>query len=93
MYKIKLYSGESGCWVAESSCYPEIVCKGKTKLEARAKFRKAAERIEKYLQKVESNPKFIEMMRRSAADIRAGRVHTQEEVKEILRKKRAAKEI
>lgn len=76
MYKITLYSGEEGYWVAESTSYPEIVCKGKTKLEARAKFRKAAERVEKYLQKVESDPKFIEMMRRSAADIRAGRVHS-----------------
>jgi predicted RNase H-like HicB family nuclease len=91
MHKIKLYFGEGGCWVAESSRYPEIVTKGRTKLEARAKFRKAVERVEKYLEKVESDPRFIKMMKRSEADIRAGRVHTQEEVKAILLRKRTTR--
>jgi hypothetical protein len=75
--------------VATSERYPDFVSKGRTKLEARAKFHLAIERFEKYLDRIESDPKFIEMMERSAADIRAGRVVTQEEAvrRFALRKK------
>ncbi len=44
--------------------------------------------MEASLEEIEANPKFIEMMERSAADIRAGRVHSQEEVEKHLAKKR-----
>ena len=43
---------------------------------------------EEYLDKIESHPKFIEMMRRSAADIQAGRVSEQAEVERRFAKKR-----
>ena len=43
---------------------------------------------EAHLDQIESDPKFIEMMERSEADFRAGRVYTQ---KEIEREIRAAK--
>jgi len=85
-----LRSGDAGFWVAECASYPEIVSKGKTKLEARIKFRKAVESIERYLETVESDPKFIAMMERSDEDIKAGRVFTQEEAQRLLRDKRRA---
>jgi predicted transcriptional regulator len=44
--------------------------------------------MEASLEEIEANPKFAEMMERSAADIRAGRVHTQEEVERHLARKR-----
>jgi predicted transcriptional regulator len=44
--------------------------------------------MEASLEEIESNPEFIKMMERSAADIRAGRVSTQEEVERRLAKKR-----
>ena len=44
--------------------------------------------MEASLEEIESNPKFMKMMERSAADIRAGRVYTQEEVERHLAKKR-----
>jgi hypothetical protein len=43
---------------------------------------------EAYLDKVESDPKFIEMMEKSAADIRAGRVSEQAEVERRFAKRR-----
>lgn len=46
---------------------------------------------EAYLDKIESDPKFIEMMRRSAADIKAGRVYTQEEAERYVAAKRKRK--
>ena len=46
---------------------------------------------EAYLEKVESDPKFVEMMERSAADIRAGRVSEQAEVERRFAKKRKRK--
>jgi predicted transcriptional regulator len=44
--------------------------------------------MEASLEEIEANPKFVKMMERSAADIRAGRVYTQEEVERHLAKKR-----
>jgi predicted transcriptional regulator len=44
--------------------------------------------MEASLEEIESNPGFIKMMERSAADIRAGRVTTQKEVERRLAKKR-----
>ena len=88
MHKVILYPGEDKSWVAESPAYPEFVSKGRTKPEARAKLRKAIEKFEKYLESVESNPKFIAMMKRSDEDIRAGRVFTQEEVEHRVRERK-----
>ena len=47
---------------------------------------------EAYLEKIESDPKFIEMMEKSAADIRAGRVYSHEEAKRYVAAKRKRKE-
>jgi predicted transcriptional regulator len=44
--------------------------------------------MEASLEEIESDPKFVKMMERSAADIRAGRVYTQEEVERHLAKRR-----
>jgi predicted transcriptional regulator len=44
--------------------------------------------MEASLEEIEADPKFIKMMERSAADIRAGRVYTQEEVERRLAKRR-----
>ena len=46
---------------------------------------------EAYLDKVESDPKFIEMMAKSAADIKAGRVYSQEEAERYVAAKRKRK--
>jgi predicted transcriptional regulator len=46
---------------------------------------------ESYLEKIEADPKFIEMMEKSAADIRAGRVTEQAEVERRFAKKRKPK--
>lgn len=53
--------------------------------------RALAER-EAIFEKIESDPKFIAMMERSEADIRAGRVSTLEEVEERLRRRRKSEE-
>jgi predicted transcriptional regulator len=44
--------------------------------------------MEASLEAIESNPEFVRMMEKTAADIRAGRVYTQEEVERRLAKKR-----
>ena len=44
--------------------------------------------MEDSLEEIESNPKFVEIMEKSAADIRAGRVYTQEGVESHLAKRR-----
>jgi predicted transcriptional regulator len=64
------------------------VSQGKTKAEARANIRKAIESYEAALEKIEADPKFVEMMKRSDADIRAGRVFTQEEVERLIQRKK-----
>ena len=46
---------------------------------------------EAYLEKIESDPKFVEMMEKSAADIRAGRVYSHEEAKRYVAAKRKRK--
>lgn len=46
---------------------------------------------EEYLEKIESDPKFIEMMEKSAADIRGGRVSEQAEVERRFANKRKRK--
>jgi predicted transcriptional regulator len=46
---------------------------------------------EAYLDKIEADPKFIEMMEKSAADIRAGRVSEQAELERRFTKKRKLK--
>jgi predicted transcriptional regulator len=46
---------------------------------------------EAYLEKIESDPKFIEMMRKSAEDIKAGRVYSQEEAERYVAAKRKRK--
>jgi predicted transcriptional regulator len=43
---------------------------------------------EAYLEEIEADPKFIEMMERSAADFREGRVFTQEDFRRLIGKKR-----
>ena len=44
--------------------------------------------MEASLQEIESNPEFIKMMERTAADIREGRIFTQEDVHRLVAKKR-----
>ena len=44
--------------------------------------------MEESLEEIEANPKFVKMMETTAADIRAGRVYTQEEVERRLAKRR-----
>ncbi len=44
--------------------------------------------MEASLEEIEADPKFVKMMERSAADIRAGRVYTQEEVERHVAKRR-----
>lgn len=46
---------------------------------------------EAYLDRVEAEPKFIEMMEKSAADIKAGRVYTQEQAERYVAAKRKRK--
>jgi predicted transcriptional regulator len=46
---------------------------------------------EAYLDKVESDPKFIQMMEKSAADIKEGRVFSQEDAKRYVAAKRKRK--
>jgi predicted transcriptional regulator len=46
---------------------------------------------EAYLERIEADPKFIEMMEKSAADIRAGRVSEQAEVERRFARKRKPK--
>jgi predicted transcriptional regulator len=46
---------------------------------------------EAYLESVESDPKFIEMMEKSAADIKAGRVYSQEDAEKYVASKRKRK--
>jgi predicted RNase H-like HicB family nuclease len=88
MHKIVLYPGENGYWVVECPSLPGCISHGKMKAEARANIRDAIEGYEAALAEIESNPKFIEMMKRSGEDIRAGRVISQEEeVERRLRRK------
>ena len=47
--------------------------------------------LEEYLEKIEADPKFIEMMERSAADIREGRGLSQEEAELYVARKQKAK--
>ncbi|MGA7795207.1 MAG: hypothetical protein WCA19_19380 [Candidatus Acidiferrales bacterium] len=47
--------------------------------------------LEEYLEKIEADPKFIEMMERSAADIREGRGLSQEEAELYVARKRKRK--
>jgi predicted transcriptional regulator len=46
---------------------------------------------EAYLEKIESDPKFNEMMEKSAADIKAGRVYSQDEAERYVAAKRKRK--
>jgi len=88
MRPLVLYPRKDGYWVAECPSLPGCVSQGKTKREAKANIRKAIEGYLDALEEIESNPKFIEMMARTAADIRAGRVYTQEEVERRLRRRK-----
>jgi predicted transcriptional regulator len=44
--------------------------------------------MEDALEEIESNPDFLKMMKRTAADIREGRVYTQDDVESRLAKRR-----
>src|SRR3984893_15824934 len=44
--------------------------------------------MEESLEEIEANPEFLKMMERTAADIRQGRVYTQDEVEGRLAKRR-----
>ncbi len=90
MHKTVIHSGEDGYWVAECPSLPGCISQGKTKVEARANIYEAIEGYEAALDEMESDPKFIEMMKRSDEDIKAGRVFTQEEAVRLLRRKRRA---
>jgi len=88
MHKIVLYPGENGHWVVECPSLPGCISQGKTKAEARANIREAIQGYEAALEEIESDPKFIEMMKRSGEDIRAGRTTTQEEVERRIRERK-----
>jgi len=47
--------------------------------------------MEENLERIEADPAFIEMMRRSDEDIRAGRVVSHEQVKRQIRRKQKSK--
>ena len=84
MRKLIFYPGEDGYWVVECPSLPGCISQGKTKTEARAYIREAIEGYEAALENIESDPGFVKMMKRTEADIRAGRVYTQVEVKSRL---------
>ena len=86
MRKVILYPGEDGYWVAECPSLPGCISQGKTKAAAKASIREAIEGYEATLEEIESNPGFVKMMKQTEADIRAGRVHTQNEVERHLRR-------
>jgi predicted RNase H-like HicB family nuclease len=65
MHKIILYPVANGNWVAGCPSLPGCISQGKTKAEARANIRKAIKGHETGLEAIESEPKFIEMMKRS----------------------------
>lgn len=88
MHKVILYPGEDGYWVAECPNLPGCISQGKTKAEARANIREAIVGYEAALEEMEADPKFVEMMERSDADIRAGRVCTQNDVKQLIQRKK-----
>jgi predicted RNase H-like HicB family nuclease len=88
MHKVIIYPGEDGYWVAECPSLPGCVSQGKTKSEAKANIREAIEGYEAALEDIESNPGFLKMMKQTEADIRAGRVFTQEEVERLVRQRR-----
>jgi predicted RNase H-like HicB family nuclease len=87
MHRVIVYPGEDGYWVAECPSLPGCISQGKTKAEAKANIREAIEGYEAALEKIEANPKFIEMMKRSDEDIRAGRLSTQDEVERRIQRK------
>ena len=88
MRKVILYPGEDGYWVAECPSLPGCRSQGKTKAKAAANIREAIEGFEAALEEMESDPGFVKMMKQSEADIRAGRVYTQNEVERHLRRKK-----
>jgi predicted RNase H-like HicB family nuclease len=88
MHKVILYPGEDGHWVAECPSLPGCISQGKTKAEARANIREAIEGYEAALEEMEADPKFVEIMERLDADILAGRVCTQNDVKKLIQRKK-----
>ena len=88
MRKVILYPGEDGYWVAECPSLPGCTSQGKTRAKAAANIREAIEGYEAALEDIEANPEFLKMMDRTDADIRAGRVYTQNEVERHLRRKK-----
>jgi len=88
MHKVIIYPGEDGYWVAECTTLPGCISQGKTKAKARANIREAIEGYEAALEEIESDPKFIEMMKRSGQDIRAGRVSSQAQVERRMQGKK-----
>jgi predicted RNase H-like HicB family nuclease len=87
MRKVILYPGEDGYWVVECPSLPGCVSQGKSKAEARANIREAIEGYEATLAEIEANPGFVEMMARTEADIRAGRVYAHKQVESRLRRR------
>ncbi len=88
MRKVILYPGEDGYWVAECPSLPGCISQGKTKAKASANIREAIEGYVAALEDIEADPKFVEMMKRSDENIRAGRVVRQDEVERQLRRKK-----
>ena len=88
MHRVKLYPGEDGYWVAECLTFPGCISQGKTKAEAKVNIREAIDGYEAALEGIESDPKFIEMMKRSDQDIRNGRVSSQVQVELRIQKKK-----
>ena len=88
MRKVILYPAEDGYWVAECPSLPGCTSQGKTKAKAAANIREAIEGYEAALEEMESDPGFVKTIKQSEADIRAGRVYTQNEVERHLRRKK-----
>jgi predicted RNase H-like HicB family nuclease len=88
MRKVILYPGEDGYWVAECPGLPGCISQGKTRTEATANISEAIKGYEARLEEIESSPGFVKMMKQTGADIRAGRVYTQNEVERQLRRKK-----
>jgi predicted RNase H-like HicB family nuclease len=81
VHKVKIYPGEDRYWAAECTTLSGCISQGKTKAEARASIHESIEGYEAALAEIEADPKFIQIMKRSDEDIRAGRVYIQEHAK------------
>ena len=86
--RIVLEPSDEGGFTVYVPALPGCISEGDSREEALVNIREAIEGYEAALEEIEADPKFIEMMKRSDEDIRAGRVHTQEEVERMIQRKK-----